>query len=224
MRARTFAIILAFALALGLGLDSPSARADEAEDLLRDIHRELVNINTAPSGGATTLEAATAMARRLTGAGMPESDVLVIGPTPEKSTLVARYRGDGTGGRPILMMAHLDVVEALPEDWSFDPFAHREEDGYFYGRGSIDNKAGAAVLVSNFIRLRNEGFEPSRDLIVYLSADEETDAVSTLWLLEHHPDLLEAEYALNSDAGYVQMVAGQATGFMVQAAEKMYGD
>jgi len=146
--------------------------AQDHRQLEREIFAELININTSDSAGRTR-EAAEAMARRLLAAGFPASDVQVVGQTPRYQNLVARYRGTGRGGRPILMMAHLDVVDARREDWSFDPYQFREDEGYYYGRGTSDNKAGCATLVANFIRLRREGFVPDRDLIIVLTADED---------------------------------------------------
>src|SRR5512141_1341794 len=126
------------------------------ERLARDILKELVEINTTDSSGDNT-RAAEAMAARLRAAGFAGSDLQVLVPVPRKGNLVARLRGSGAG-RPILLLAHLDVVEARREDWSFDPFTLLERDGYFYGRGTIDIKSGAAVLVANLIRLKQEGF------------------------------------------------------------------
>ena len=113
------------------------------------------------------------MAARLKDAGFPAADVQVLGPDPRKGNLVARYRGTGAR-KPLLLLAHLDVVEARREDWSFDPFTFIENDGYFYGRGTTDDKAMASALVANLIRLKQEGFVPDRDLILALTADEET--------------------------------------------------
>jgi acetylornithine deacetylase/succinyl-diaminopimelate desuccinylase-like protein len=119
-------------------------------------------------------------------------------------------------------MAHIDVVPALREDWSFEPFVFREEDGYFYGRGTTDNKAGATHLVANFIRLKREGFVPDRDLIMVLSADEETTGASVTWLVNERRDLVDAEFALNTDAGGGVLKDGKPHIFTVQASEKVY--
>src|ERR1700704_1830571 len=138
----------------------------------RDIFEQLININTTGSSGSTTI-AANAMAKRLLDAGFPAADVRVIGPADSKNfNLVARYRGRGPK-KPILLLAHIDVVEAKKEDWSVDPFTLLEKDGYFYGRGTGDDKAQAAIWVANLIRYKQEGFRPARDLIVALTADEE---------------------------------------------------
>ncbi|HLG05035.1 MAG TPA: M20/M25/M40 family metallo-hydrolase, partial [Gemmatimonadales bacterium] len=130
--------------------------------------------------------------------------------------------GGGGGRRPILLMAHLDVVDARREDWSTDPYRFVEQDGFYYGRGTSDNKAGAAMLVANFIRYRSESFVPDRDLIIVLTADEETSSGSIRWLLERHRDLVDAEFALNTDGGGGDYRDGRPIRFNVQAAEKVY--
>jgi len=187
----------------------------------REILAELVEINTGPAGNRTT-DAAEAMARRLIAAGLPREDVRVISVVPGIGNLVARYRGTGAGGRPLLLMAHLDVVDALRDDWSFEPFEFREIEGYFYGRGSTDNKAGAAMLVSNFIRYREEGWVPARDLIIVLTGDEETTGDSIKGLLADHRDLVDAEFALNTDGGGGELHGGRPVNFSIQTAEKVY--
>src|SRR5947207_7290263 len=182
-------------------IEAPSA--DRA--LARDILRELVEINTTDSLGNTP-RAARAMARRLVAAGFPAADVRVlIGPDPRHGNLVARYRAPGPAGRrmplrPVLVFAHLDVVPARRADWSVDPFTFLEKDGYFYGRGTTDNKAGDATLVADFIRLRRAGFRPRRDLILVLTGDEETAGSCMTWLVTKHRELIDAEVAVNTDA------------------------
>ncbi len=199
----------------------PAEQATVDQELAREIFKELIEIPTV-EGFDRTLEAAEAMAARLIAAGFPVDDVQVIGPAPELGNLVARYRGTGDGGGPILLMAHLDVVPALREDWSFDPFDFMEKDGYFYGRGTTDNKAGAAILVADFIRLKQEGFVPDRDLIMVLSADEETTGASVTWLVNERRDLVDADFALNTDAGGGTLRDGKPSLFTVQASEKVY--
>src|SRR5256885_11855367 len=194
--------------------------ADRA--LARDILRELVEINTTDSLGNTP-RAARAMARRLVAAGFPAADVRVlIGPDARHGNLVVRYRGTGTGGRPIIVFAHLDVVPARRADWSVDPFTFLEKDGYFYGRGSTDNKAGAAMLVADFIRLKQAGFKPQRDLILMLNGDEETAGSCIAWVVAKYRDLIDAEFALNTDAGGGVLRDGRRVMFVVQASEKVY--
>jgi acetylornithine deacetylase/succinyl-diaminopimelate desuccinylase-like protein len=196
------------------------AQGDATRQLEREIFVELIEINTSDSAGHTN-EAAEAMARRLRDAGFPRADVQVLHPVARQGMLVARYRGTGAA-RPILLMAHLDVVDARREDWSLDPYRFNEVDGYYYGRGTNDNKAGAAMLVANFVRLRREGFTPARDLIIVLTSDEETEQHSIAWILDEHRDLVDAEFALNTDGGGGELKDGRPLTFMVQAAEKVY--
>src|SRR5206468_6790622 len=150
---------------------APPPLDDATRQLTRDIYKQLIEINTTDSVGNTTA-AAEAMAARLRAAGFPASDVKVLAPNPRKGNLVARLRGSGAG-RPILLLAHLDVVEAKREDWSVDPFVFLERDGFFYGRGTSDIKYGAAILVANLARLAESHVRPSRDLLVALPADVE---------------------------------------------------
>lgn len=206
----------------------PSAAAAQtsltAEDslLAAQVFEQLVEIKTL-SGSPATVEAAEALASRLREAGFPEDDVRVVGPAPGLGNLFARYRGDGTGGPPILLMAHLDVVDAMPEDWSVDPFTLTEHDGWWYGRGTTDNKAGAAMLIMNFIRYKREGFVPSRDLIVFLTADEETTSGSIKWLVGEGRSLIgDPAFALNTDSGGGDLRDGEEAMFGVQASEKIY--
>lgn len=213
---KTSFLILAILLPASL-----HSQADAHRQLEREIFAELISINTSDSAGHTR-EAAEAMARQLVNAGFPAADVQVLGASPRYQNLVARYRGSGRGGRPILLMAHLDVVDARREDWSFDPYAFKELDGYYYGRGTSDNKAGAAMLVANFVRMRKEGFVPERDLIIVLTGDEETAGDCIKWLVREHRDLVDAEFALNTDGGGGELRDGKPVAFSVQTAEKMY--
>src|SRR5262249_25452666 len=148
------------------------------------------------TAGDTTL-AAGAVASRLQSAGFPEADIAVIGPAERKFNLIARYRGTSQK-KPLLLLAHLDVVEALRSDWSTDPFKLVESNGYFYGRGTTDDKAMAAAWVAAFIRLRSEGYKPNRDLILALTADEESGNYNGVdWVVKNHRDLIDADFALN---------------------------
>jgi acetylornithine deacetylase/succinyl-diaminopimelate desuccinylase-like protein len=189
--------------------------------LQREILKELVEINTSDSAGHTDL-AAQAMSRRLLAAGLPQADVRILELAPRHHSLVARFRGRAAGAKPILLMAHIDVVDARREDWSVDPYTFLERDGYYYARGSSDNKAGAATLVATFIRYRQEGYVPERDLILVLTGDEETTSNSIKALIDQHRDLVDAEYALNTDAGGGEVRDGKAIAFSVQTAEKVY--
>src|SRR5713226_9606930 len=151
-----------------------------------DIYKELVEINTVTQTGDTA-RAADVMAARLIAAGFDSADVQVFKPAPRKGNLVARLRGTGAR-KPILLLAHLDVVEALPTDWSFDPFKLTEKDGYYYGRGTADNKFIAATFVANLIRYKQEGYRPDRDIIVALETDEEigdANALGIRWLINN---------------------------------------
>jgi acetylornithine deacetylase/succinyl-diaminopimelate desuccinylase-like protein len=188
----------------------------------REIYKQLVEINTTDSVGNVTT-AAEAMAARLKAAGFPDADVQIVGPDPRKRNLVARYRGTGAR-RPLLLLAHLDVVEARREDWSIDPFVFLEKDGYFYGRGTTDDKAMASILTANLIRLKEEGFKPDRDLILALTADEEGGTFNGVdWLVRNHRDLIDAELAVN-EGGSGQMKNGKHLINEVQASEKVYQD
>src|SRR6266704_886953 len=204
-----------------------SGLSDAERRLARDIFRELIEINPTDSLGNTP-RAARAMARRLVAAGFPAADVQVlIGPDPRHGNLVARYRAPGPAGRrmplrPVLVFAHLDVVPARRADWSVDPFTFLEQEGYFYGRGTTDDKVGDAILVADFIRLNRAGYRPTRDLILVLTGDEETAGSCIQWLITAHRDLINAEFALNTDAGGGILRDGKPVTFEVQASEKVY--
>jgi len=195
----------------------------QTKQLSRDIFQQLIEINTTDSVGNTTV-AAKAMAQRLLDAGFAKEDVLVLGPNERKGNMVARIHGTGRA-KPILFIGHLDVVEALRSDWTTDPFQFVEKDGYFYGRGTQDMKESDAVLVTTFIRLKKQGYQPDRDLILALTADEEGGKSNGVdWLLKNHRDLIEAAFVLNSDSGGVDLEHGKAISFNVEASEKLYGD
>jgi acetylornithine deacetylase/succinyl-diaminopimelate desuccinylase-like protein len=192
------------------------------ESRAREIFKQLVEINTTHSGGDTT-QAAEAMAARFRAAGFPEADVRVLAEAPKKGNLIVRYRGTGAR-RPMLLLAHLDVVEAKREDWSLDPFVFTEKDGFFYGRGTQDDKAMAAAFVATLLKLKEEGYVPTRDLILALTADEEGgDRNGVKWLVANHKTLIDAEFALNEGGGGV-MQNGRYLTNEVQAAEKVYQD
>src|SRR5215470_3249541 len=168
--------------------------------LAREIFKELIEINATDSHGDNT-RAADAIAARFRAAGFPESDIHVLAPRPKKGNLVVRLHGSGSA-KPILFIGHLDVVEALASDWSFDPFQLREQDGYFYGRGTEDMKGGAAILVTTFLRLKSNGFRPARDLVLALTTDEEGGPANGIdWLLKNHRDWIDAEFCVNADSG-----------------------
>ncbi|HWF83420.1 MAG TPA: M20/M25/M40 family metallo-hydrolase [Vicinamibacterales bacterium] len=210
------------ALALLLSLASLTAQTGPHDALARDIYKQLIEINTTDSVGSVT-KAAEAMAQRLKAAGFPAADVQLLGPDPRKQNLVARYHGTGAR-KPLLLLAHLDVVEAKREDWSFDPFVFLEKDGFFYGRGTSDDKAMASIFTANVIRLKQEGFQPDRDLILALTADEEGGKFNGVdWLVKNHRNLIDAELAIN-EGGSGQMKGGKYLINEVGASEKVYQD
>ena len=207
-----------------LTCNNSQAQLDSADkQLARDIFQQLIDINTTHSSGSTTV-AAQAMAKRLRDAGFPASDIVVMGPDSRHGNMALRYRGTGVH-KPILLIGHLDVVEARRSDWTTDPFHFVEKAGYFYGRGTQDMKSDDAIWVADFIRLKREGYKPDRDLILALTADEEGgNANGVDWLIKNHRDLVNAEYVLNSDGGGVNTVNGKPLFVSMDGSEKLYGD
>ena len=202
---------------------SSVANAALANALARDIFKQLIEINTTDSVGNVTT-AAEAMATRLREAGYAEKDLVLAGPNEVKKNLVVRLHGTGNR-KPVLFIGHLDVVEARREDWTTDPFQFVEKDGYFYGRGTNDMKAGDALLVTNFIRLKKEGYVPDRDLILALTADEEGGNYNGVeWLLKEHRDWVDAEYCINLDGGEFIKDNGKRLMAAMQGSEKVYAD
>jgi acetylornithine deacetylase/succinyl-diaminopimelate desuccinylase-like protein len=213
-------------IALLLGPRGAEAQLDPAtRQLSRDIFQQLIEINTTDSVGSTTV-AAGAMAKRLLDAGFAKQDIVVLGPNDRKGNMVARLRGPaGAAKKPILLIGHLDVVEARRGDWTTDPFKFVEKDGYFYGRGTQDMKSGDAIMVTTFIRMKKEGFQPDHDIILALTADEEGGKSNGVdWLLKNHRDLIDAEYVLNHDGGGVDLKNGKPLSVDVDASEKLYAD
>ena len=214
-----------FICALGLLLAVPSwAQLDQANrQLAHEILKELIEINTTDSVGNVST-ASEAMAKRLRAAGYSDSDIFIGGPNDRKKNLVVRLRGTGAK-RPVLLMGHLDVVEAHREDWTSDPFQLVEKDGYFYGRGTEDMKASDAIYVLTMMRLKQEGYKPDRDIILALTADEEGGKSNGVdWLLKNHRELVDAEFALNADAGGVVTEKGKPFVVAMGASEKLYAD
>ena len=186
------------------------------------IYKELVETNTTHSAGDTTL-AARRMAKHLRDAGFADAELQIFEPFPKKGNLVARFKGDGSK-KPLLLLAHLDVVEALRNDWKTDPFVLQESDGYFTARGSIDDKAMAAAFVSVVSQLKREGFKPKRDIILALTADEERLDVPSngiYWLINNKRELLDAEFGIN-EGGSGELRNGKPSLQRMQVAEKMY--
>ena len=195
----------------------------EYQKLTHDIYKQLIEINTSFSTGATT-PAAQAVAERLKAEGFVESDIQVLGAAPHKMNVVVRYHGTGQR-KPLLLLAHLDVVEAKRSDWSMDPFLLTEKDGFYYGRGTIDDKAQAAIWIANLIRYKREGWKPDRDIILALTADEEGGGPynGVVWLLKNHRDLIDAEFCLN-EGGWGYMANGKRVSNNVQVSEKYVGN
>ena len=215
--------VRALALIALAGLGGMRTAPDAGDVLARDILKELVEIDTTQSGGGTG-RAAEAMGRRLLAAGFPAGDVQVIGPRDDKKNLVVRLRGSGKH-KPVLMIGHLDVVAATPSEWATDPFKLVEQDGYLYGRGTIDMKNGDAIMVASLIRMQAAHYKPSRDIILALTADEEIGGYNGVeWLFKNHRELVDAEFALNQDDYSVVASNGEAQFYQMEAAEKIYAD
>ncbi len=211
-------------LASGHALAAPrAATMAPADPLAHDILKELIEINTTDSVGNVSA-AAEAMRQRLLGAGFPDADLALLGPNDRKKNLVVRFHGNGKHP-PLLLIGHLDVVEARREDWSTDPFKLIEQAGYFYGRGTQDMKSADAIMVRALMRLRAQHFVPSRDIILALTADEEGGSSNGVdWLLRNHRDLIEAEYVIDPDTNSVVADHGIPQYFEVDGTEKIYAD
>ena len=227
MRVGTFAVAAAGALLLTTVRGASGAAAEGAgasNALARELLAQLVAINTTdtPRGNVTT--AAEAMAQRLRTAGFAADDIQVLGPSERKKNLVVRLRGTGRH-EPLLLIGHLDVVEARREDWSTDPFALVEKEGQLYGRGTLDMKGPDAIMLAAIIRLKQEGFRPARDIIVALTADEEGGGANGVqWLLQHHRQLIDAQFVLSGDDYSVLTENGRPLFFKLDASEKVYAD
>ena len=206
MRPSRLLVVHAAAMLAGLALFAPTSRAQiktnaKWDSVARDIFRELIEINTENSDGSTLL-AAQAMATRLKAAGFPDSDVVVLSNAPKKGNLIARLHGAKSGKKPILLLSHIDVVEAKPEDWTLPPFKFIEKDGIFYGRGVSDNKDDAAIGLTIIMRMKAEGYVPDRDVIVAATTDEEGGGANGAgFLVREHKDLIDAEFAFNEGGG-----------------------
>lgn len=218
MRLRSFYLTLIL-FCLSTMLPAAPLQSPGDQKLARTIFQEFIELPTVYETGDTRplINAANHHLRK---AGFNDVDIFIGGATPNKSNLVVRYRGTGEQ-KPILLLAHVDVVAAKSSDWSMDPFSFIERDGYFYGRGTSDDKAEAALWIANLIQLKREGFKPKRDIIVALTADEEgtSSANGVMWLLKNHPDLINAEFALN-EGGLAEMVNGKPFVNEVQLSEK----
>ena len=220
-------IRLASLVLVGLG-SAAQAYAQAPSDAERaaalEIYRKIVSFDSSTDGGQTPAMASY-LADRFRAAGFADNDVLVL-PLASTASLAVRYRGDGTGGGALLLLAHMDVVPARREEWERDPFTLIEDDGFFFGRGSSDNKSGVALITATFLRLRAAGFRPTRDVVLWFSGDEETEGATTMDFLANHRDWLgNVELALNSDAGGGSLAPdGRPTTYTLQTAEKTYAD
>ena len=203
--------------ALPVQADTPEGARTQARALLAD----LVAVDTSPDSGRVPVLTAL-LAARFAAGGFEARDITVV-PHKDTSSLVVRYRGDGSGARPIALLVHLDVVAARAEDWGRNPYSLVEEKGYFIGRGTLDVKQEAALMATTFLTLRARSFVPTRDLILVFTGDEETDGETAEDLVTHHRELVDAEFALNSDnlgGGVLDEVDGRPRLFRVQGAEK----
>ncbi|MGQ0533274.1 MAG: M20/M25/M40 family metallo-hydrolase [Caulobacteraceae bacterium] len=223
MAGRAWALLLSALFLYGLaGAAWAQAPSEAQRTQAREILNRVVEMDTSVEGRRVP-EMANYLADQFRAAGFPAGDIHVV-PYERTAALVVRYRGDGTGGRPILLIAHMDVVPAHRDDWERDPFTFVEENGYFFGRGAYDNKAGLVALVSTFLQWKTEGFTPTRDLILAFSGDEETSGATVRDLLANHRDLVDAEFALNADSGQgaLDEATGAAVAYSMQTAEKSY--
>ncbi|MGC2110392.1 MAG: M20/M25/M40 family metallo-hydrolase [Candidatus Korobacteraceae bacterium] len=211
------------AVSLILAASSQAQVDDTSRQLAHDVFQQLVEINTTDSVGNVTT-AAEAMAQRFRDAGFPAADIQVLGPNDRKKNLVVRLHGTGKK-KPILLIGHLDVVEAERQDWSTDPFQFVEKDGYFYGRGTQDMKSDDVIFVVTLIRFMKEGYKPDRDIILALTADEEGGKSNGVdWLVRNHREMIDAEFVLNPDNGAVDTVKGKPLMVAMDATEKIYAD
>lgn len=217
-------VIFFFLLSVLVAGTASQAQVDDApKKLSHDIFKQLIEINSTDSVGSVTA-AAEAMAQRFREAGFPENDLHLLGPNDRKKNLVVRLHGSGKH-KPVLLIGHLDVVEARREDWTYNPFQFVEKDGFFYGRGTQDMKDGDAIMATTLIRFKKEGYTPDRDIILALTADEEGGKSNGVnWLIQNHRDLIEAEFVLNHDGGGVLSDHGKPMMMTVDATEKLYAD
>ena len=222
---RSLLLVPALACAAASASRSSPAGSPPHQQLAHDIYKQLVKINTVDSVGSVT-KAAEAMAVRFRAAGFPDKDVQVLIPPgkPTKANLVVRYHGSGVSSRkPILLLAHLDVVAAKREDWPRDPFVLHEENGFFLGRGTSDDKSMAAAFAANMLTMKAEHFAPDRDIILALTADEEGgEADGAKWLSAEHKELIDAAYALNEGGSGVLSADNKPLFNEIQATEKVF--
>lgn len=216
---------LSLALGLAALLTSTTALAQRpGEAAFRATYKELVETNTTLSQGDCTL-AASRMAARLKAAGIPETDLIpfAVPEHPTEGGLVVLYPGRDAKAKPVLMLAHIDVVEAKREDWTRDPFTLIEEDGFYYARGAADDKAMAAIFVDTLIRYRQEGYKPRHTLKLALTCGEETNGVfnGAKYLAEQKRDLIDAAFAVNEGGGGRLDASGKPQFLGIQVGEKL---
>lgn len=213
--------LLVLGLALPLAAQAGDPVPAQERTLAHELLVQMIGTDSTSEHGSTTV-LAEALAQRFLAAGFPAADVQVVGDDPQRRNLVVRLRGQGKR-EPILLLAHLDVVEALPQDWHFPPFKLTEQGGYYYGRGTMDIKGAGAGLVATLLRFKQEGFQPKGDYILALTAGEE-DGVSNgvQWLLAHRPELIRAQYSINVDGGGPEIRHGRPEVVAVETAEKVY--
>jgi acetylornithine deacetylase/succinyl-diaminopimelate desuccinylase-like protein len=208
-----------------LAQDNSSAYTEPYQRKALEIYRNSIGFRTARSHAQVPVYAKY-LADEFRNGGFPDEDVHILPSTREDgeeiASLVVTYRGDGSSGnKPILLLAHMDVVDALAEDWERDPFTLIEEDGYFFGRGTLDDKFGITTLTTSFLRLKAEGFTPTRDLVIAFTGDEETGMTTIQSLVNEHRELTDAEFALNADSGLGVLNANnEAVAYLLEAAEK----
>jgi acetylornithine deacetylase/succinyl-diaminopimelate desuccinylase-like protein len=223
-RSKWFVVFCYFFLCFLFFVPASEAQIDDAtRKLSYDIFKQLIEINSTDSVGSVTA-ASEAMAQRFRDAGFAESDIQILGPNDRKKNLVVRLHGTGKH-KPLLLIGHLDVVEARREDWTTDPFRFAEKDGFYYGRGTQDMKSGDAIMATTLIRFKKEGYTPYRDIILALTADEEGGKSNGVdWLLKNHRDLIDAEFVFNHDGGGILSDHGKPVMMTVDATEKLYAD
>lgn len=224
MRLPSCLLALAASLVLatsGLAVAGPASPDEAQKAQAREIFKTIIEMDTSVEG-LRTPEMAAYLARIFREAGFPQNDIHVI-PFEKTASFVVRYRGDGSGGKGIGFLAHMDVVTAHRDDWERDPFTFVEEKGYFFGRGTSDNKNGIATLVSSFLQLKKEKFVPTRDLVIIFTGDEETAGLTATSLIRDHRALIDVDYIINSDAGGGTLSEeGRATTYTLQTAEKTF--
>lgn len=213
-------LALLAAAACGAQPSGPGLTPDQAR--ARELFARVIGFRTSVGLGQVPVML-DYLASEFRAAGFPDADIHIF-PLGETASMVVRYRGDGSGGKPILLMAHTDVVTAERAEWRSDPYTLVEESGFFYGRGTIDVKNGLVCQMATLLRMKAERFVPTRDLILLLTGDEETAQATTADIVRHHRELIDAEFALNTDAGNGTLDEGTGLPlfFSIGTAEKGY--